>query len=213
MMPVTRKGSQRKIPSWNLKIVGCNSQSPNSDIDNNIWQPCWLPLNKKLFCQVPVVVLGNIALSRTMPNTWTVATFFDCTVSLVTVFIALCRVAMASLMNYVQYSHTCTFQIQSQLCKQNCLLMSVYFHVCPKISKNKLWQIAFLKMQSGALWQNGLLEAKTWINVFPVFLYFFCFLRPPYSSGITFHRDLGIKSFTDFPDFLAPTSSNISRHW
>lgn len=104
------------------------------------------------------------------PNTWTVATFFDCTVSLVTVFIALCRVAMASLMNYVQYSHTCIFQIQSQFCKQNCLLMSVYFHVCPKISKNKLWQIAFLKMQSGALWQNGLLEAKTWINVFPVFL-------------------------------------------
>ena len=130
------------------------------------------------------------------PNTWTVATFFDCTVSLVTVFIALCRVAMASLMNYVQYSHTCIFQIQSQFCKQNCLLMSVYFHICPKISKEKLWQIAFLKMQSGALWQNGLLEAKTWINVFPVFLYFFCFLTPPYSSGITFHRDVGIKRFT-----------------
>ena len=88
------------------------------------------------------------------------------------------------------------FQIQSQFCKQNCLLMSVYFHICPKISKEKLWQIAFLKMQSGALWQNGLLEAKTWINVFPVFLYFFCFLTPPYSSGITFHRDVGIKRFT-----------------
>ena len=129
------------------------------------------------------------------PNTWTVATFFDCTVSLVTVFIALCRVAMASLMNYVQYSHTCIFKIQSQFCKQNCLLMSVYFHICPKISKEKLWQIAFLKMQSGALWQNGLLEAKTWINVFPVFPVFFLFPNTStWHHGP--HRDVGIKSFT-----------------